>query len=96
MRARIVATTVALALLLAFAPGCCIYRDAYDAFLAQVAENLNDDIRPKMERLLEKDERPDDLKQGDLKLIDDTVFSLRRTIDEGPEAGSKALGKGAP
>lgn len=84
MRARIVATMVVLALFLAFTPGCCIYRDAYDAFLTQVAENLEDDLRPKMERLLESDDRDQDLKDNDLKLIDDTVASIKRTINEGP------------
>ena len=79
MKAKIAGAALAVLLM-----GCHCH-ERYSAFLGQVEENLREDVRPKYEKALRESGRPDDLVDNDLKLLDDTIESLRRVREEGVE-----------
>lgn len=84
MRSKLVFLVLMLGL-----SGCCNCIEKYAPFLEQIEENLREDIRPKYERALKQSNRPADLVENDLGLVDDTADSIRRVVTGGIEVWSE-------
>ena len=62
--------------------GCCTHAD-YRPLLQRTRDNLADDIGPKYKGYLDADTtRPEDLRQNDAALVDDTVAAIDRVLGQ--------------